>query len=84
MKLIPLLLLILVVVFNNAPRTHGAKILTALGFPGRSQYIFVETYLKELAARGHQVTVISPFKEKPVQNVRFITAPKIHEYSESK
>ncbi|XP_034488783.1 UDP-glucuronosyltransferase 2B15 [Drosophila innubila] len=82
MKLTPLLLLILVGVFNNAPRTQGAKILTTLGFPGRSQYIFVETYLKELAARGHQVTVISPFKEKPVQNIRFITAPKIHEYSD--
>ncbi|XP_034482868.1 UDP-glucuronosyltransferase 2B1-like [Drosophila innubila] len=80
MKLTPILLLTLVVSFKSAPQSEGAKILTTLGFPGRSQYIFVETYLKELAARGHEVTVISPFKEKPVPNVRFITAPKIHEY----
>ncbi|KAH8311949.1 hypothetical protein KR044_008744, partial [Drosophila immigrans] len=80
MKLLPLLLLTLVGLIHNAPQTQGAKILLTLGFPGRSQYIFVESYFKALAARGHEITIISPFDNKPVPNVRFIRAPKIYEY----
>ncbi|XP_034113803.1 UDP-glucosyltransferase 2 [Drosophila albomicans] len=80
MKLLPLLLLTLLGLFHLAPQTQGAKILLTLGFPGRSQYIFVESYFKALAARGHEVTVISPFVNKPVPNVRFILAPKINDH----
>ncbi|KAH8359715.1 hypothetical protein KR093_008468, partial [Drosophila rubida] len=79
MKLLPLLLLTLVGVFHNAPQTHGAKLLLTLGFPGRSQYIFMESYIKALAARGHEITVISPFDNKPVPNIRFIRASKVLE-----
>ncbi|XP_068155755.1 UDP-glycosyltransferase UGT5 [Drosophila tropicalis] len=57
--------------------TESAKILVTLPFPGRSQYIFIEAYLKALAAKGHQLTVINAFKNKPTPNIRFIEATKI-------
>ncbi|XP_017047211.1 UDP-glucosyltransferase 2 [Drosophila ficusphila] len=63
--------------------TESAKILATLPFPGRSQYIFMETYLKALAARGHQVTVINTFKNKETPNMRFIEAFKVHEYADA-
>ncbi|XP_044314852.1 UDP-glycosyltransferase UGT5 [Drosophila rhopaloa] len=62
--------------------TQSAKILATLPFPGRSQYIFVESYLKALAAKGHQVTVINAFKNKATPNMRFIEALKAHEYTD--
>ncbi|KAH8351314.1 hypothetical protein KR084_003526 [Drosophila pseudotakahashii] len=62
--------------------TEGAKILATLPFPGRSQYIFMENYLKALAAKGHQVTVINAFKNKETPNMRFIEVLKAHEYSD--
>ncbi|KAH8406699.1 hypothetical protein KR222_003784, partial [Zaprionus bogoriensis] len=77
MKLLVGLLLTLLGLVSQAPQTQGAKILATFAFPGRSQYIFAEAYLKALAARGHEVTVISTFKNKPVPNMRFIEAPKI-------
>ncbi|XP_034662798.1 UDP-glucuronosyltransferase 2B1-like [Drosophila subobscura] len=64
-------------------QTESAKILATLSMPGRSQYIFVENYLKALAARGHQVTVINPFKNnKATPNMRFIEATKVQEYAQ--
>ncbi|EDV43006.1 uncharacterized protein Dana_GF16729, isoform B [Drosophila ananassae] len=62
--------------------SESAKILATLPFPGRSQYIFVETYLKALADKGHQVTVINTFRNKPYPNIRFIEAVKVQEYSD--
>ncbi|XP_017101717.2 UDP-glucosyltransferase 2 [Drosophila bipectinata] len=62
--------------------TESAKILATLPFPGRSQYIFVESYFKALADKGHQVTVINAFKNKPYPNIRFIEALKVHEYND--
>ncbi|XP_016950400.1 UDP-glucosyltransferase 2 [Drosophila biarmipes] len=62
--------------------TESAKILATLPFPGRSQYIFVESYLKALAAKGHQVTVINAFKNKPTPNMRFIEIPRAQEFSD--
>ncbi|XP_001359920.4 UDP-glucuronosyltransferase 2B15 [Drosophila pseudoobscura] len=59
---------------------EGAKILATLAWPGRSQYIFVENYLKGLAARGHEVTVINTFKNKATPNMRFIEALKVQEF----
>ncbi|ALC45675.1 Ugt35a [Drosophila busckii] len=73
MKLIGLLLIALL-----SPLAQSAKILITFPFPGRSQYIFMEQYIKTLAQRGHEVTVISPFENmQPVPNMRFIAAPKI-------
>ncbi|KDR22771.1 UDP-glucuronosyltransferase 2C1, partial [Zootermopsis nevadensis] len=47
----------------------GARILGLFPLPGRSHFIFSESLVKELANRGHQVTVLSPFPQKsPVPN----------------
>ena len=43
-----------------------AKILAIFPFPGPSQYILVQPYLKALAARGHEVSVINRFPQKKV------------------
>jgi len=65
---------------SNPLLTDSAKILATFPFPGRSQYIFLETYLKALAAKGHQVTVINTFKNGEIPNVRFIEAHKAHDH----
>ncbi|XP_017013836.2 UDP-glucosyltransferase 2-like [Drosophila takahashii] len=62
--------------------TDSAKILATFPFPGRSQYIFLETYLRELAARGHQVTVINTFRNAETPNMTFIEAYKAHDHRE--
>jgi hypothetical protein len=52
-----------------AHRAHGAKILGIFPLPGKSHFIVSSVLLKELANRGHQVTVFSPFPEKsPITN----------------
>ena len=48
---------------------HGAKILGIFPLPGKSHFIVSSALLRELANRGHQVTVFSPFPEKsPIPN----------------
>ncbi|CAD6995925.1 UDP-glucuronosyltransferase-like [Ceratitis capitata] len=55
-------------------RVESAKILAVFPFRGPSQYILVQPYLKALAARGHELTVISAFPQKtPIKNFREIT-----------
>ncbi|XP_050316492.1 UDP-glucosyltransferase 2-like [Bactrocera neohumeralis] len=59
-------------------QTNAANILAIFPFPGPSQYICVQAYLKALAARGHEVTVISAFpQKKPLQNFRDISLAEI-------
>ncbi|KAF5289137.1 hypothetical protein FQR65_LT02027 [Abscondita terminalis] len=43
---------------------EGARILGVYPFPAYSHYQLGDVIFKELAKKGHQVTVISPFKEK--------------------
>ncbi|XP_017076581.2 UDP-glucosyltransferase 2-like [Drosophila eugracilis] len=64
------------------PLTDSAKILATLPFPGPSQYIFVETFLKALAAKGHEVTVINAFNNKETPNMRFIKAYNARDHHE--
>ncbi|ETN65288.1 UDP-glucuronosyltransferase 2C1 [Anopheles darlingi] len=68
-------LVILVVVFGDS----GASGYRILGFntsPSRSHVIVQDALMKELARRGHQVTMISPYKEsESVPNYRKITIP---------
>nr|CAD7591387.1 unnamed protein product [Timema genevievae] len=48
---------------------HSANILGIFPFPARSHLILITSLMKELASRGHQVTVVSHFpQEKPLQN----------------
>ncbi|KAH8369060.1 hypothetical protein KR009_005594 [Drosophila setifemur] len=59
---------------------QSSRILAVFPFPGRSQYIFAEQYLKELSQRGHNVTVINTFgSDKNEPNFRVIGAKKIHD-----
>ena len=49
--------------------TQGAKILGVFPMPAKSHMIVHSALMKELARRGHQVTVLSPFPEKsPIHN----------------
>jgi len=77
-----LLLFGLVFLFSTSADegVQSSRILAVFPFPGRSQYIFAEQYLKELAKRGHNVTVINTFgSDKTESNFRVIGAKKIHE-----
>ncbi|KAH8243679.1 hypothetical protein KR032_009314 [Drosophila birchii] len=82
MKLLTVIALVFCALSAKPLETESAKILATLPFPGRSQYIFMEGYLKALAARGHQVTVINTFKNKATPNMRFIEAIKVHEFTD--
>lgn len=45
------------------------RILAVLPVPSRSHYYIGQNLMKGLAKEGHDVTVISPFKEKkPIEN----------------
>jgi glucuronosyltransferase len=47
----------------------GAKILAVFPYIGKSHFDFFEPLVKELAARGHQVVVLSHFpQKKPITN----------------
>lgn len=55
------------------PTTDGARILGIFPTSARSHYIVGSALMKELARRGHQVTVINPFpQKKPLENYRDI------------
>lgn len=41
-----------------------ARILGVFPLPGKSHYILGSALMKELAERGHDVTIITPFTEK--------------------
>lgn len=52
---------------------ESSKILGVFPSPGYSQFILGERLMTELANRGHEVTVISPFQPKnPVKNYKTI------------
>jgi glucuronosyltransferase len=52
-----------------AHEAHGARILAIFPLPAKSHFAVSSALLKELANRGHQVTVLSPFPEKsPIPN----------------
>jgi len=82
MRLLTVIAIVFCALSAKPLESESAKILATLPFPGRSQYIFVESYLKALAAKGHQVTVINAFKNKETPNMRFIEALKAHEFAD--
>ena len=69
---------IFAVFFLIEQNAESAKILAVFPFPGPSQYILVQPYLKALAARGHELTVINAFPQKqPVKNYRDVTVLEV-------
>ncbi|XP_054084659.1 UDP-glucosyltransferase 2-like [Zeugodacus cucurbitae] len=71
MKYIAIALWILACFTNSL---ESAKILAIFPFRGPSQYICVQSYLRTLASRGHEITSVSAFPQKtPLKNFRDIT-----------
>ncbi|KAF5289142.1 hypothetical protein FQR65_LT02032 [Abscondita terminalis] len=53
----------------NLTCVQNAKTLGVFPYPSYSNYLLGDAIFKELVKRGHEVTVITPFKEKtPLQN----------------
>lgn len=75
----PLALVLVALLAISSPDIKGvqsAKILCVFPSPGRSHVLVGQTLLKALAERGHEVTMVSPFKlSKPVPNYREIYIP---------
>lgn len=65
---------------------HCAKILGFFATISRSHFIVQEPVMRELAKRGHQVTVVSTFQQSgnSLKNYRFIEIPDFNERPEFK
>lgn len=65
-------ILVLSLVFYGCVGVKSARILGVFPYPSRSHSILGQALLTELAARGHDVTYLSPypFKKPPVKNYR--------------
>jgi len=60
---------VLITLMSCLRATDGANILGIFPMPSKSHMAVHSVLMKELARRGHQVTVFSPFPEKsPIQN----------------
>ncbi|XP_017774703.1 PREDICTED: UDP-glucuronosyltransferase 2C1-like [Nicrophorus vespilloides] len=74
-------LLVLLVQLTLTTHCHGAKILGVFPYPSKSHFILGRTLLKELAARGHEVTMISPFPlDKPLKNYKDVHMSRVMEW----
>lgn len=78
MKLVVLLTLLCVLHQN----VGAYKFLAYLPVPSKSHYYIGHNLMKALAAEGHEVTVISPFKEKkPIANYSEVFIEELWEES---
>lgn len=65
-------------IFFILPFANGAKILGVFPFPAHSHFTVGFTIMKELAERGHEVTMISSYPQKtPIKNYRDISVAEI-------
>jgi len=56
--------------------TECSRILCLFPSPSRSHVIIATALLQELAEKGHEVTMLSPFPlDTPIKNYRDINAP---------
>ncbi|ETN67850.1 glucosyl/glucuronosyl transferase [Anopheles darlingi] len=68
----------LVVLLACVAPLEAYRILCVYPSSGRSHVLIGQALLKGLAERGHEVTMVSPFKlSKPVSNYREIVVPKV-------
>uniref|UniRef100_A0A1Y1K0R3 UDP-glucuronosyltransferase n=1 Tax=Photinus pyralis TaxID=7054 RepID=A0A1Y1K0R3_PHOPY len=59
---------------------EAAQILGVFPFPAHSHFQLGDRIVKELVSRGHNVTVISPYKEKlPIQNFNQVIVDNVFE-----
>ncbi|XP_047118860.1 UDP-glucosyltransferase 2-like [Schistocerca piceifrons] len=74
MRLLGLLLCSAALVAAAVPGCRAARILGLFHFQGRSHWAMVEPLLQQLAARGHNLTVVSHFPQKsPPPNYRDVS-----------
>lgn len=74
------IILICFVFLLKHEHVEGVKILAVFPFPGPSQYILVQPYLKALAAKGHKLTVINAFPQKQkVANFKDVPVLEVHD-----
>lgn len=80
MKLFSKIAITLLVIFLGE-HCNGAKILGVFPYPSKSHHILGKTLLKELANRGHEVTMISAFPLKdPPKNYKDVTLHRVMEW----
>ncbi|KAJ9581435.1 hypothetical protein L9F63_023367, partial [Diploptera punctata] len=82
MKLLHLSWLIfLMAVFSGMETTEGAKILALFNVASPSHFIFSKSLARALAARGHQVTVLSPDVDKgpAIPNLKYILIDGVYD-----
>lgn len=57
----------------------GAKILALTPMPTRSHYNLFARLVIELTQKGHEVTIVSAFKQsKPVKNLKEVILPNLY------
>lgn len=77
-------ILILTTLLTFACSGDGANILGIFPLPSPSHHILGSALLKELAKRGHHVTMLSPYPfKKPVENYTDIFLDGMLEFKES-
>ncbi|XP_037030664.1 UDP-glucosyltransferase 2-like [Bradysia coprophila] len=81
------LLFVIFVAIQQFQPIDSARILGFFSTPSRSHLIIHESLMRELASRGHDVTVITTFKQigKPIPNYRYIevTVPEDPEFKKA-
>lgn len=80
MRAIPVLLVLMSTLFTYG---FSARVLVMFIAPMKSHKFALMPILEELAQRGHQITVVSPYKSpKEVQNIHDIVLNEIDELAE--
>lgn len=75
----------LFVIFSVICCVNGAKILGVFHMSAYSHYQLGNVLLKELAAKGHEVTMISAFnQDPPIKNYRTILVSEVATFFKSK
>lgn len=83
MRLLAITLFLTASVLTHTAKS--AKILGVFHVAAYSHYKLSDTILKELASRGHEVTVITPYAEKkPIKNFKQVILTGVLEKSEGK
>lgn len=77
-------LIILAIVFLFEP-SNGSRILAIFPSSSKSHYFVGVSLMKGLAEKGHDITLIAPFKEKhPITNLKTIHLKEVFDYYEGK
>ncbi|XP_058459802.1 UDP-glucosyltransferase 2-like [Malaya genurostris] len=64
------------VLFAAVQSVESSRILCIDPIPGKSHVLIAQNLMKGLADRGHEITMVSPFKlSRPVANIREIVVP---------